>query len=159
MATRGTIALEYADGTVDQVYCHWDNYLEGNGRILKDHYTDPFKLQQLIDLGDLSVLEAEIGEQHPFDNPHTFGSRDYEQHRAKYGNCCTFYGRDRGEQDTKACRFWNFEMYQLSGQCEEYNYILRQVDGKAQWFVSMDNSKNFISLDEALAQEKALEDQ
>ncbi len=37
MATRSTIALEFADGTVEQVYCHWDGYLDHNGALLRDH--------------------------------------------------------------------------------------------------------------------------
>jgi hypothetical protein len=131
MATRSTIAIEYANGVVDQVYCHWDGYLSNNGRILLESYSDPLKLQQLIDLGDLSVLEADIGTKHDFD------ARDQG---------CTFYGRDRGEQRPKARRYWNFEMYRLSGQREEYNYILRQVNGQAQWFVSMGDSNNFFAL-------------
>ena len=40
MATRSTIALEFADGTVQQVYCHWDGYLDYNGKLLAEHYTD-----------------------------------------------------------------------------------------------------------------------
>ena len=32
MGTRSTIALEFADGTVGQVYCHWDGYLSKIGR-------------------------------------------------------------------------------------------------------------------------------
>ena len=52
MGTRSTIALEFADGTVEQVYCHWDGYLDHNGAILKEHYSDPYKLRELIDLGD-----------------------------------------------------------------------------------------------------------
>ena len=70
MATRGTIALEFADGTVGMVYSHWDNYLSHNGKILLENYTDPFKLQKLIDLGDLSSLGPDIGEKHEFDCPH-----------------------------------------------------------------------------------------
>ena len=27
MATRSTIALEFADGSVGQVYCHWDGQI------------------------------------------------------------------------------------------------------------------------------------
>ena len=67
MATRSTIALEYADGTVDQIYCHWDGYLENNGKILVEHYMDPFKVQQLMALGDISSLGPNIGEKHSFD--------------------------------------------------------------------------------------------
>ena len=69
MATRSTIALEYADGTVDQIYCHWDGYLDNNGNILREHYMDPFKVQRLMDLGDLSSLGPNIGAKHDFDCP------------------------------------------------------------------------------------------
>jgi len=55
MATRSTIALEFADGTVGQVYCHSDGYLSYNGQVLFQHYSDPFKLQELIDNGDVSL--------------------------------------------------------------------------------------------------------
>ena len=66
MATRSTIALEFADGTVQQVYCHWDGYLDNNGKILFENYTDAFKLRELIDLGDLSSLGSEVGVKRPF---------------------------------------------------------------------------------------------
>ena len=68
MATRSTIALEYADGTVGQVYCHWDGYLDHNGQILQEHYQDPFKVRALLDLGDLSSLGDDLGDQHDFDS-------------------------------------------------------------------------------------------
>jgi hypothetical protein len=136
MATRSTIALEFADGTVQQIYAHFDGYLEHNGRILKEHYSDPFKLQELIELGSISVLAPEIGVKHPFDNPHRWGTPDYLAHEAEYKHMTKFYGRDRGETETKARRFADFADYQANGQWEEYNYILRQVDGQAQWFVN-----------------------
>jgi hypothetical protein len=66
MGTRSTIALEFADGTVEQVYCHWDGYLEHNGKILQEHYSDPFKLRDLIDQGGISSLGKSIGKKHPF---------------------------------------------------------------------------------------------
>lgn len=141
MATRSTIALEYADGTVDQVYGHWDGYLAHNGKILLEHYSDPFKLQTLMDQGDLSILREDIGEQHDFDDASNYPG-------------CTFYGRDRGEENTRARRFWNFEMYSMSGQREEYNYVLRQVDGQAKWFVSYGDSKQFHPLEQAMAEDE-----
>jgi hypothetical protein len=119
MATRSTIALEFADGTVGQVYCHWDGYLDHNGRILLENYTDPFKLQELIDLGDLSVLHAELGEKHNFNDAYEKG--------------CTFYGRDRGEEGVSARYFKDFADYKQNHQYEEYEYILR-TDGN--WYVS-----------------------
>jgi hypothetical protein len=140
MATRSTIALEYADGTVDQIYCHWDGYLENNGQILAQHYTDPFKVQKLMELGDMSSLNENIGEAHDFDD------------RRASDNQCTFYGRDRGETDTEANRFKDFEDYLRNHQYEEYEYILRQVDGKAVWFVCA-YSKGYVELKEAIIAE------
>ena len=135
MATRSTIALEFADGTVQQVYCHWDGYLDNNGRILRDHYSDPFKLQRLIDLGDISSLAADIGDQHDFD---------------ARGEGTTFYMRDRGETDCYARTFKDFQEYTREASFEEYDYILRNVNGKAQWFVQFYGTDGeYLTLEEA----------
>lgn len=121
MATRSTIALEFADGTVQQVYCHWDGYLEHNGQILFEHYQDPFKLRDLIDLGDISSLAPSIEkpEGHSFDK--------------SVDGYTVFYGRDRGETGIEAKKFADFENYVRCHQYEEYEYILR-TDGN--WYVS-----------------------
>lgn len=134
MATRSTIALEYADGTVDQVYCHWDGYLDNNGKLLQEHYTNPFKVQALMDLGDLSSLGPELGEEHEFDCPAhiKYGTPEYEAWSEAKQGVCTFYGRDRGEKGTKARRFKDYADYRKRAQFEEYNYILRK-DGN--WYV------------------------
>lgn len=131
MATRSTIALEFADGSVGKVYCHWDGYLEHNGKVLLENYSNPFVLRDLIDLGDLSSLNPQIGTKHDFD------SNDYTQ--------CTFYGRDRGETDVEARHYPNFEAYRQS-QMEEFNYILR-TDGR--WYV--DSGSGYELLTEELA--------
>lgn len=134
MATRSTIALEFADGTVEQVYCHWDGYLEHNGRILQEHYSNPFKLKQLIQLGALSSLSREIGEKHSFDNPGKYGTPEFDAYRQTVEHMCTFYARDRGEDLVKHT-YKDFEDYVKNAQREEYNYILRNVNGQATWFV------------------------
>jgi hypothetical protein len=139
MGTRSTIALEYADGTVEQVYCHWDGYLEHNGQILQKHYSDPFKLRDLIDLGDLSSLGERIGSQHAFE-------------KAPEGEC-TFYLRDRKEQGCKSKKFIDYEDYVDNHQYEEYEYILRQVDGKAVWFVA-DHDNVYVTLEQAFIDEQ-----
>ena len=149
MATRSTIALEFADGTVGQVYAHWDGYLSHNGKILSENYSDPFKLQKLIDLGDVSSLGAEIGVKHPFDNPGSFNDAEYLEYKAKYGNMTKFYGRDRGETGIDARYFNNFEHYAKNHQYEEYEYILR-TDGV--WYVCQDGDV-YEPLQEAIAKE------
>ena len=139
MATRSTIALEFADNTVQQVYCHWDGYLDNNGRILFEHYQDPFKLRDLIDRGDLSSLGTVIGEQRPFSKFELdMEAPDFPEkvaliERAEAEGWCNFYGRDRGEENTAAKKFKDFEDYKANHQYEEYEYILRK-DGN--WYVS-----------------------
>jgi len=134
MATRSTIALEYADGTVGQVYCHWDGYLDNNGKILYNHYQDPFKLRELLDLGDISSLAPEIGAAHDFD---------------ERGQGTTFYGRDRGETGCEQKMFANYDEYVSEHQHEEYEYILRK-DGI--WYVKC-YSAAYVTLGEAIAEE------
>jgi hypothetical protein len=102
MSTRSTIALEFADGTVQQIYCHFDGYLSGVGAELVSDYSDPFALRDLIDEGDTSTIGS----------PYT----------------------GRGEE---LCvrKYRDFNDYAANGQDEEYDYILRCVEGKAAWFV------------------------
>ena len=151
MGTRSTIALEFADGTVEQVYCHWDGYLEHNGQILFQYYSDPFKLRDLIDMGDMSSLGKVIGEAHPF-SPHSSKEDEALYEHAKDQGYCTFYGRDRDET-CPARKFKDFEDYKANHQYEEYEYILRACGDKAVWFVA-DHNDNYVTLAEAFVAEE-----
>ena len=153
MATRSTIALEFADNTVQSVYCHWDGYISNNGKILQDHYQDPFKVRDLIDGGSISSLGKDIGEQHDFDCPHKYGTTEYTEWRERYRNMTTFYARDRGE-DLVISRFKDFADYLMNNIKEEFNYILRR-DG--QWYVSCDGS--FVPLTQALLEDEVAADE
>ncbi len=151
MGTRSTIALEFADGTVEQVYCHWDGYLSHNGQILQKHYINPFVLRDLIDLGDISSLKPTIGTQHAFSH---FGTTlDQEAYTFLYGEMTTFYGRDRGESGCDKKSFVDFQDYLAHHQYEEYDYILRNIDGKATWFVS-DHDGAYVELEQAIMDEQ-----
>jgi hypothetical protein len=157
MATRSTIALEYADGTVDQIYCHWDGYLDNNGAILRDHYSDPFKLQQLIELGDISSLRPEIGTKHAF-SQFDLPAEEVEAYKKLTEDMTTFYGRDRGETGVGPKRFKDFQEYAREHQREEYEYILRQVNGKAQWFVSFYGTDDeYLTIEDAFEFQAAKE--
>jgi len=149
MGTRSTIALEFADGTVQQVYCHWDGYLDHNGRILQEHYSDPFKLRDLIDQGDLSSLRKDIGQKHAFSKFDLDSMIEQRLHEEATQDMCTFYARDRGETGTSAKKFKDFADYIENHQYEEFEYILRACGDKAVWFVS-DHGKDFVPLAEAL---------
>lgn len=125
MSTNSTIAVKLADGSVNQVYCHWDGYLEHNGVILQKHYNSQELAEALVNLGDISFLCKNINPdgEHTFDNP-------------KEG-VTIFYGRDRGESGVNARKFWNEEMFRLSGEKEEYDYLF--ADGE--WLVRFSGKK------------------
>ena len=152
MATRSTIALEFADGTIGQVYCHWDGYLSNNGKLLGDYYMDPFKVRDLIDLGSLSSLRPTIGTKHPFSMYEAKMTQD--EYANLYRDMCTFYGRDGGEGESDATYFKDYADFLANGQREEYDYILRDsaANGGAIWFVS-DHGADFVLLTEALVKE------
>jgi hypothetical protein len=88
MGTRSSIAIKTEDG-IKAIYCHWDGYVDHNGKILKEFYNTKDKVNELIALGDLSSLRQEPGEAHDFDRgDDSLGLTD---------NWCMAYGRDRGE--------------------------------------------------------------
>ena len=151
MGTRSTIALEYADGTVEQVYCHWVGYLAHNGQILQEYYSNPFILRDLIDLGDLSSLRPTVGTKHAF-SQFELRAEEVAGFKLLTEDMCTFYGRDRGEDGVSAKKFASYEDYLMNHQYEEYEYILRSVGGEAVWFVA-DHSNDFKPLLQALIAE------
>jgi hypothetical protein len=57
MSTRSRIAIENQNGSVKSIYCHFDGYLSGVGRLLKEYYTTQAKVEALIELGNISSLE------------------------------------------------------------------------------------------------------
>jgi len=152
MGTRSTIALEFADGTVQQVYCHWDGYLEHNGKILFENYSNPFILRDLIDQGDMSSLGPNIGFEHPF-SPHASKEDEALYEAAKEAGACTFYARDRGETGTSAKKFKDFADYIENHQYEEYEYILRNINGVPVWFVDC-GATGYVTLETAFENAK-----
>jgi hypothetical protein len=44
MATRSRIAIQYENGPIESVYCHFDGYPQGVGATLLEHYTDKNKV-------------------------------------------------------------------------------------------------------------------
>lgn len=63
MGTRSFIAYkngEYVNSPYNGVYCHWDGYPEGVGKVLREHYSEPNKIKTLITKGGMSSLHPEI---------------------------------------------------------------------------------------------------
>lgn len=82
MATRSYIGIKEGNH-ISYIYCHWDGYIAHNGAILQKSYQDEDKIHDLINLGDLSALGSEIGEEH--------------DSMSDDKDICTAYHRDRNE--------------------------------------------------------------
>ena len=152
MATRSTIAIQREDGTVAQVYCHWDGYLSNNGRLLMEYYNTPDKVEQLIAQGSISSLKPEIGEKHDFD--YYFKKNEFTPEQiALYEEKWTlFYHRDRGEE-LVVSTYRNFADYEANAQFEEYDYVMRN----GVWYVQ-EHGSPWKNLEKAIASEDVLED-
>lgn len=94
MATRSRIALKNNKGQYESIYCHYDGYVEHNGKMLKEHYNNFYKILGLISLGDISSLRQEVyipeNEVHTFDNPLKEVTVAYHRDRQEDFNSCTF---------------------------------------------------------------------
>ena len=100
MSTRSNIAALQSDGSVKVIYCHFDGYVDDVGELLANHYTDPAKVDELIELGDISLLGKEIGEQQDFS--------DRETHNKDW---TIAYGRDRGDSNVEAITLLNVDEF------------------------------------------------
>ena len=125
MATRSTIAMKTATGKVQAIYCHWDGYLDYNGKVLMTHYTDPAKVAEMIALGDLSSLGELIGEPCDFDNRST---QKNEEGQAQ----CVAYARDRGETGVEPQTFDDVAQWVDGYDGVEYYYLFNGQD----WLVN-----------------------
>lgn len=120
MGTRSDIIVRRTDGKWARIYCHWDGYLEHNGKILAMHYNSQERAEALVKLGDLSSLKPLCDKPpgHSFDSP----VKGY----------CIAYGRDRGETETKAILFASANAaWPDSDTPTEFTYLW---DG-SRWFV------------------------
>lgn len=88
MSTRSYIGMVHTNPKnfleISYVYCHWDGYLGYNGKILNEYYTNPKKVETLINHGHISSLAPSIGSYNSFEKTNR--------------EVCLFYGRDRGEK-------------------------------------------------------------
>jgi len=62
MSTRSLIACKNQDETFNAVYCHFDGYLDGVGKVLSDNYLTEESANNLISRGDMSTLGKTLDE-------------------------------------------------------------------------------------------------
>jgi hypothetical protein len=125
MGTRSTIALEYADGSIKQIYCHWNGYISGVGATLFEHYDTPEKVNELLSQGDARAIDKTINE-------------------------CNFYARDRGETGVEASNYQSYDHFMKNAGFQEYDYIMRE----GVWYLIRDKRSPLESLADLIAEDE-----
>ena len=128
MGTRSTIWLkkeenekEYYEG----IYCHWDGYLEYNGKMLFENYNNEEKVKELINLGDISSLAENVNPDST--KPHNFDN--------KQDNVVVAYHRERGEDKNimKVNKIKDLEQ-------QQFNYLFKDNE----WYLVKDGELNLL---------------
>ena len=119
MSIRSQIAMK--DGNkVYSIYCHSDGSPDHNGKILNEHYTNPRKVKQLMELGALSGLGNEIGQKVDWKEFRNIENKDWTNSLV-----CLSCHRDRGDKkiDTEAqCVSWK-RLELIENNMTEWFYI------------------------------------
>jgi hypothetical protein len=110
MGTSAVIAKRRKDGSLKAITVHYDGYESHTDKILKEFYKDEEKLDQLLDLGNLSFLEKELwADGHSFEAP--------------VKGVTIAYGRDRGEKRQGAKTFETESKWRDFSSGEPYVYV------------------------------------
>ena len=140
MSTRSYICMEVGDNRYKTIYCHFDGYLDYNGKMLTEYYNDRARVEKLLELGDLSILREKI-DPAP-DRRHGFDFNEQQK------DVCVFYGRDRGDEGATA-RIMTMEELDDPENWTEYVYIFNR-DGEWKYFESGQSWKGLRDVREDL---------
>ena len=131
MSTNSTIAVLNPNGTVSQIYCHYDGYVSYNGQMLVDHYNNQELAEKLVFFGNLSSLFENIEPDLESEQIHNFS--------LPQKNVNVYYDRDRGEDDQGPEIFRSLELFKSDMANQGYNYFW---DGN-EWLVIEEDSKEW----------------
>lgn len=109
MSTRSTVGAIQRNGLIKAIYVHFDGYPSGVGYTLKKFYNTAEKVEELLNLGDLSSLGESIGEKQ---NP-----------ASRVSGSCLAYGRDYGERNTSASYFPSINKWIRYFEDAQYAYL------------------------------------
>lgn len=120
MSTRSYIGELYNDGSVLFIYCHFDGYPEHHLPILNENYDTPEKVQELLALGNISVLAPRVApnpdENHSFDHP--------------VSGVVIAYHRDRGEELETCTARSRKEFEKYVDDSVSYGYLFEESTGE-----------------------------
>ena len=145
MSTRSLIAREIGKNQYSVIYCHFDGYLEHNGKILYKYYNDSNKVDKLLDLGYIAYLDENL---EPDPNiEHNFKNMQ--------DGVTLAYSRDRGDIGINAKIIPMEEI--LGWQWVEYIYIYTLED-KWVCLIDKERKKGFRDLKNLLVEKNILEE-
>jgi len=143
MGTRSRIGLALATDHIVSVYCHYDGYIQHNGRKLVENYNTQELVEDLINGGDMSCLHStHLWESAPLKQVivHPDGSKTVDYMRDSDENWiyspvksepAPLYYSERGESAPP--KFTNFDEF-ISGNCgEEWCYLFTPGRGWQCW--------------------------
>lgn len=118
MGTSCRIGYMYPSGIVESIYCHWDGYPNGVGKILSEYYTDEEDVKRLISLGDISVLGTTL-----YHSPEDWKNwKREDSHTLCYS--------DRGDKDIEPIRSSCVGEYIKRSKQSSVNYTYLFRDGR-----------------------------
>ncbi len=115
MSTRSAIGMRRADGKIEAIYCHFDGYPDGVGRILARSYRDPQCVKALLALRELSSLGDDISTCCAYTDS-TATSAVFDNEYLYADGCCQRWGveyvylYDSGNWFYASCSDGNFEV-------------------------------------------------
>lgn len=131
MSTHAAIITKTEKG-YKGIYVHFDGYPEHTGKILLEHYNTPEKVNELIDLGNLSYLEKRV-------KPNLDESHSYEK---PITDVTIAYIRDKGEYDDDE---YPIETNTIEDITDNFSYVeyVYIFDGN-EWFESDEKLKDVL---------------
>lgn len=109
ISTRSTVGAVQKDGHIKAIYVHFDGYPAGVGYKLKTFYNTAEKVAELLNLGDLSILDDLIGEK--------------QIPAQRIPGTCLAYGRDYNQADVEAKLFPNVSKWLPYYSDARYAYL------------------------------------
>lgn len=154
MSTNAHILLEETDGTIQQIYSHWDGYLTGVGYELFTHFHDELKVRRLIALGDASCIGEFLA---PSKMTQRFGfGPDWKklmdcpdevvnELKVEDRRHCKFYHRDRNEpwKDVHPHMYSSLAEYKESDIVGWIEYVYLYSIESQSWFYYAQNPESY----------------
>ncbi len=142
MATRSYILKEEPDGQYRGVYCHNDGYPTYNGAMLLDHYNTEERVDQLLSMGNISVLDCCI-------DPYPGIEHDFEK---RQDGVSLFYKRDGKSSEDESAQYVSIYDIDDPESWIEYCYIFG-LDGRWKYFKCGELNHGFKDLEKGLEEE------